>query len=56
MPIVHILRYNGSLVTWTVVSWSYLYSLGVERTENTVFKSKSKLCYDRRSVGQSVLQ
>jgi hypothetical protein len=54
MPILRILSYNGSLITWTVISltadkfkplifrlsrngsWPSLYSLGADRTVNTV--------------------
>jgi hypothetical protein len=53
MPILSILCHNGSFVTWKVVSFTtakfkplILSGLGL---------SKSKLRYDRRSVGQSVL-
>jgi hypothetical protein len=83
MPILRILCYNGSLVTWTVVSLttakfkpltfstsgftlSYtanifilmiLYDFCLLRAQFCYLpKSKSKLCYDWRSAGQSVLE
>jgi hypothetical protein len=52
MPILRILRHNGSLLTWTVVG------LTTAKFKPLIFSKSqwvSKLYDDRRSVGQSIL-